>query len=48
MRGGSFNPKVLKPFDTTSPRFEYDKGEGKHKAPGPGHYTKHYEEIEEQ
>jgi hypothetical protein len=39
---------LAKPFDTSSPRFDYRKQEEKlMKSPGPGHYTKHYDEIEE-
>jgi len=39
---------LAKPFDTSSPRFDYRKQEERlMKSPGPGHYTKHYDEIEE-
>lgn len=46
--GGPYNPSILKPFDSTSPRFNYKKHETHHqKIPGPGHYTKHYEDVEQ-
>lgn len=47
--GQPFNPTIVKPFDSTSPRFNYKKQEESiQKLPGPGHYAKHYEEQEQQ
>ncbi len=37
----------MKPFDSTVPRFDYRKQDEKvMRQPGPGHYSKHYEEAE--
>jgi hypothetical protein len=39
---------ITKPFDSTSPRFNYKKIEDSlQKHPGPGHYAMHYEDKEE-
>lgn len=40
---------VMRPFDSSSPRFNYKKiEENLQKQPGPGQYTVHYEDNEEQ
>ena len=40
---------VTRPFDSSSPRFNYKKiEENLQKQPGPGQYTVHYEEKEEE
>lgn len=42
------NATISRPFDSSSPRFNYKKIEDHHmKQPGPGSYAMHYEEKEE-